>query len=403
MKYSSRHRIRRGAVIPLVALLLIPLLAMMAFSIDIGYAVAVRAELVNAADAAALAGVEQLYAPYQQWAIASTSSNKSTISSNAITLAKATVSSIASANKAGETNLNVVATDIDVGYTAANGTYYSGNSGSIPSTSFPNTVKVTLRRDNTSLPNSNGQLPLFFGPALGKSSLALTASATAVAYEGVVTSLQTGQGNGSLLPIAVDQTIWTDFYNKGASSSYVDSHSPTGSAWLQIYPGGTGKSQNGLLSLNGTKSSSDSYYAGSTAWIQAGPSSSDIAGMQSAGSLPLPTSGAGTTWPGGPGLKSTEISDFQADVNGQVYLLPLYDPTSSGTTTGGNGTYQITHFVPVTIVYAHYTGSKMDIAVLPAPGTPLSDPTAFFSNTTPLGTSTTSQLYVTSMAAKITQ
>src|SRR5581483_12355451 len=106
MQRSRRFQPRRAAVIPMVALLLVPLLAMMAFSIDLGYAVAVRAELVNAADAAALAGVQQLYAPYKQWAPA-TGSAKTSIYNNAITSAKATVTAIANANRAGGTSLQL--------------------------------------------------------------------------------------------------------------------------------------------------------------------------------------------------------------------------------------------------------------------------------------------------------
>ncbi len=401
MKFHSHNPVRGGAVIPMVALLLVPVLAMMAFSIDIGWAVAVRAELVNAADASALAGVEQLYSPYQQWMAASTS-NKSTICSNAITLAKATVTAVANANAAGGTTLKVVTADIDVGYTSANGTYYSGNAGSVPATAFPNTVKITLRRDSSSLPNSNGEVNLFFGPAVGRSSLPMSASSTAVAYEGMITSLQTGKGNGAVIPVAVDQTIWTSFYNSGSSSPYKDANSPASTPWLQIYPGGTGSSMDGLLSLNGSKAASENYYGGSTSWIQAGPTSADIASLQSAGDLPLPTSGAGETWASGPGLKSTLLSDFQTLVNGNVYLVPLYNPTAAGTTSGGNGTYQVTYFAPVKVVYAEGHGENMDIAIIPALGSPITDPTVVFSNVTPLGTSTSPQ-FVAPTAGKITQ
>src|SRR5438132_4631948 len=58
---------RQGAMVPLFALLLIPLLAMLAFSIDAGYMVLVRTDLQNTADAAALAGAEKLQALYVQY------------------------------------------------------------------------------------------------------------------------------------------------------------------------------------------------------------------------------------------------------------------------------------------------------------------------------------------------
>src|SRR5437660_1508861 len=51
---------RRGAVAPLMSILLIPFLAMAAFAVDIGWIVLAQSELQNAADAAALAAAQQL-------------------------------------------------------------------------------------------------------------------------------------------------------------------------------------------------------------------------------------------------------------------------------------------------------------------------------------------------------
>lgn len=409
MRLNRAKNLRRGVVIPFVALLLIPLLGMMAFSIDIGYAVEVRAALVNATDAASLAGVQQLYGPYQQWAAASANA-KGSIVSNAITLAKATATAVAKANKAGGSAVQLVAGDVDVGYTDAKGNYYSGNQGTIPSTAFPNTVMVTARRDNSSLPNSNGELSLFFGPIMGKSSLALTASATAMAYEGVITDFNSIKGvNGTLLPVAVDMSLWSDFYKNGVNSQYADPNAPSGTAWLQIYPGGTGASMDGLLSLDGSKAASNGYYSGGPpngGWIQNGPTSTDIANLRSAGDLPLPSSGAGQTWSSGPGMKSDLLSDFQALITTPPTprLLPLFDPNSSGTKGGGNGTYQIVYFVPVYVAYADGHGkANMDIAVSSASRPVTFDATAVVSNVTPMGTSTTSPEYVVPVAAKLTR
>jgi Flp pilus assembly protein TadG len=413
-------------VILFMAFLIIPLLAMMAFSVDLGYVIEVRAELVNATDAAALAGVQQLYAPYQQWLAAASTGNlvanltglqgsfgssQSAILSNAIALAKATATAVANSNRAGGASVQLVAADVDVGYTDASGKYYSGNQGKIPSANFPNTVIVSARRDNTNLPNSNGELSLFFGSVLGKKSMALTASATAVAYQGMVNDFKSSNGvNGTLLPIAVDMTTWTDFYTNGVNSLYADANAPSGTAWLQVYPGGTGSSMDGLLSLNGSKAASNGYYSGGPpggGWIECGPTSADITSLHTAGDLPLPTSGAGQTWASGPGMKSDLLGDFQALVTTPPTprLLPLYDPQSSGTTSGGNGTYQIVHFVPVYVVYAEGHGkANMDIAVIPAPGSVSFDPTAVVGGSAPLGTSsTTSQYYMVPTNAQITQ
>ena len=46
---------------------------------------------------------------------------------------------------------------------------------------------LTCRGNNTNVANgSNGELPLYFGPVLGKTSLPLTAFSKATAYEGVI-------------------------------------------------------------------------------------------------------------------------------------------------------------------------------------------------------------------------
>ena len=115
---------------------------MMAFSVDIGYTVAARAELVNAADAAALAGAQQLYTPYWQWQSA-TGSAKTTYYNNAIACAKASAVAVAGVNRSGGVVLQLSTSDVDVGYTDANGNYYSGNQGQISAGQFPNTVSVT--------------------------------------------------------------------------------------------------------------------------------------------------------------------------------------------------------------------------------------------------------------------
>jgi Flp pilus assembly protein TadG len=373
---------------------------MMAFSVDTGYMVEVRAELQRTADAAALGGIQQLYASYRSWQTAS-SASQSTIATTAISNAKATASAVAQNNQAGNVAIELVASDMDVGYTDGNGNYYSG--GAIPTGQYPNTVKVTARRDNTTLPNSNGELPLFFGPVLGMRSVALTASATATAYEGLITDLKSISGvNGDLLPVAVDAIRWTDFFQNGANSLYADPNSPPGQAWLQIHSGGLGTSMDGLLSVDGTKAPSQQSYDGSNGWIESGPSSADIAGLHAVGDLPLD---GGQSWSSGPGLKSSELQSFQALITAPptLRLLPIFDMYSPGTTNGGNGTYEIIAFVPVYVVYAQGQGqTNMDIAVVPAPGV-VTDPTAIITGILPLSSSSTSIQYLVPVAGKLSQ
>jgi Flp pilus assembly protein TadG len=143
-----------------MALLLIPLLAMMAFAIDIGWIDETQSDLQNAADAAALAGAQQLIGDSNnlnglvQYNLPG-QTNQATILSTAESNAKSAAKNYASYNSAGGVSSLVLSdSDIEFGFTDA-----SGNCTAAPTyTGFPNTVKVTLRRDS----QANGPLGLFF-------------------------------------------------------------------------------------------------------------------------------------------------------------------------------------------------------------------------------------------------
>jgi uncharacterized membrane protein len=170
----TQLRNRPAAVAPMAALLMTFMVGMLAFSIDVGYMAAVQAELQNAADAAALAAVEQLQSPFVQF-YAPGQTNQQSIYNTVTTDTKSSSSPIPTAqqyayyNLAGGVNVSVPAADISF-------SFYDGTTFSSPSlTNFPNTVNVTTRRDNT----ANTPLSLFFGQIFGVSTVNLTATASA--------------------------------------------------------------------------------------------------------------------------------------------------------------------------------------------------------------------------------
>src|SRR5437588_2711776 len=114
----SPHRTdRRGAVAPLLALLLIPILGMVAFSIDVGYMIVVRTELQNAADAAAMAGAQQLMTPYATYYTPGQTAAQQLLTYNtAVSMAKATAKAVSTKNTAGSVNINLQDGDVKVGY-----------------------------------------------------------------------------------------------------------------------------------------------------------------------------------------------------------------------------------------------------------------------------------------------
>src|SRR5207244_2287140 len=96
--------------------------------------------------------------------------NKTTLRSGAVTLATNTAKTYATYNNAGGVNMTLLDADIECGYTSSAGAYTSYASNS---TNYPNTVKVTARRDTT----ANNPLSLFFAPVLGISQMNMNATA----------------------------------------------------------------------------------------------------------------------------------------------------------------------------------------------------------------------------------
>ena len=224
---------RRGAVIVLMAICTIILLAVAAFSIDIGWATLSQSGLQNAADSAAAAAAAALNQSYSTYSLPSQSSTSSVIS-NAQSTATSWATNYASYNGSADlASLNLSSSDVIFSYSNSSG----GLSTSF--TGYPNTVTVTLRRNGS----ANTMLPMFFASAIGTKSLSQTATSSATIYTGVITSFNAnGGGEGSsggyggwgtsysssgssstynnlLLPVAMDAVAWANFVNTGASPS----------------------------------------------------------------------------------------------------------------------------------------------------------------------------------------
>jgi Flp pilus assembly protein TadG len=388
MKLPSQNDLRRAAVIPFFALMLVPLLGMLAFSIDAGYMALVRSDLQNAADAAALAGAEQLQSLYVQYNQPGQTS-QSSILTNATTNSSAsspmaTAIRFASYNKAGNVYLSVPNTDVSFGFLDALGHYTS------PYTGFPNTVQVTVRRDS----NANGSLGLFFGPVLGMSSIDLTATARATIYGAPVNSLQAIAGvDAHILPVALDYTFWDQFYASGQSpDGTIHLNSSNNLPELQVYPyAKNAPGSFGLVDVGPPATDSPAFRN----WIDTGETPNDINYLVNNNLVPVSMQSP-QPWLVGTGITSTLLSNFQS-VEGEPNLIPLfkaaqYPDASNGNTyiaasgTGSNASYQIVGFVGVTISNAAATGNNnMTISIQPAA---VVDPTAVLTGATPAGTQT---------------
>lgn len=407
-------RNRRAAVAPLAALLMTFLVGMLAFSIDIGYICSVQAELQDAADAAALAGAQQLQNPFvAYYSPGITESQQQSIYTTVTTDTSSPLSPIPTAqqyaayNQAGGVYVQVPTTDVSF-------QYYDGTTFSAPNYSsnfFPNTVTVKTRRDKV----SNGPLGLFFAPIFGLSSTSLTAAASATIYAGDVSSLQVIPGvNAHILPVALDVNAWTNFANGNFSSPWVSGVVTTasnGNSQLQVYIQNTNTPGSfGLLDVGVPSNNAPAFRN----WIDNGTTPNDISYLLNNELLPVSLT-VPKQWKCGPGLTSTLLSNFQSQV-GEANLIPLFVPVSpTGSTAptasnyvaasnnGQGATYAIVGFAGVKISQAQGSGGNMTISIQPAA---IVDPTAVILNASParagqktvFGTSQT-----TFVSAKLTQ
>jgi Flp pilus assembly protein TadG len=131
---------------PLAAVLMIFLIAMVAFAVDIGWIVLAKTNLQNTADSAALAGADPLMNGYVQYNLTSNSATKAAILTASLASARTYAKNFASYNSAGGvSSLTLNDSDIEFGFMDA-----SNNYTPMPTyTGFPNTIKVTMRLDNT--------------------------------------------------------------------------------------------------------------------------------------------------------------------------------------------------------------------------------------------------------------
>lgn len=402
---------RRGAIALLTGLLSIPLLSMVAFAVDLGWILHTQNELQAAADAAALAGAPYLADGWvQYYAPGQSATNKASILKSAQARASQAAIDFAGYNTAGNAKLTLLQSDIEFGYTDAGYNYTSLSSYN----GFPNTLKVTLRRDST----ANTSLALFFGPVLGVNSVNLTASAAATLQAGIIqgfgttssssnATLNSFETNSMILPMTYDINHWNNFLATGQSPDGTTGTDASGNPTLSVYPSVKFVGNFGLLSLDQGNDGASTI----SNWISNGVSSSDLQYEYSAGLLPFPATPPSTpNWNGNAGLRTSDIQAANGAV-GQTYLMPLFKPVNPGTAPlytdyqAGTGTgtgydYIIVGFVGVKIV----TMANRNITVQPAA---VVDSNASYSSVTiatpPTSGSGSTTLQTTFAAPRLTQ
>jgi Flp pilus assembly protein TadG len=378
-------------VLPLTAIMMVFLVALIALAVDLGWIMAVHVQMQAAADSAALAGTQKLLdASYLQGTnAANTGAAADTAMANANTAAQ----TFAHKNSAGGVSLTLALNedasgkvdndpngDIVCGYLASPSNQAQAmvvtNPGVGP---YPNSVQVTVHRDSV----RNGSLGLFFAPALGVRFFDLRAKATA-SYESTIGGFQVhakGPATCKLLPFALSATAWSNasgdpWYDgtqpaglmqgtgsdnftrsSGGSVTGPAPSAPDGIREVTLVPlsNGQGNGGGGLQPGNFGTLTIGPMTGGMTDLnriIQNGPNAADLS-IYPGGRLQLDPTTHTLTLSGNTGISGACAGAVNAIV-GQARVLPLYSGVSG---TGSSCQYTIVAFVGVTVLDCNLTGS----------------------------------------------
>ncbi len=243
MSSIARPIRRRGQVAVLTAISLTTLMGFGALAVDLGYGYAVKADLQNAADSAALAGVSMLI---DSDMLLSGYDPTSSIVAEAQAMG---AQALSSANLADGAAVQICSADITIG-----GLIDPTNASEAINVNAAawNTVEVTVRRDA----NCNGEIDTFFANIFGFSSVPVTAAATAFVSDKFSGFHPQSSGTGPLTPFAISKTFYEQQLASGPDSwswdpvSETPQPSPDGIGEIWIFPSSNSNGNGNFGTLN---------------------------------------------------------------------------------------------------------------------------------------------------------
>jgi Flp pilus assembly protein TadG len=352
---TKKHRVRRrGNVLVLCALLMVGLLAMVAFAVDIGYILVAKDQLQRTADASALAAAWELVdatAP-----MGGSPTGGSAMSTNARNVA----SQYANYNQVLKHAPALSSSDVVVG------TMQNPQDPTCPLVAggtAPNAVQVRVRRTA----DQNGEVNLFFAPVLGVEKVGTEATATA-ALVNSISGWKTPADNSNLelLPFALDEDTWNNLVNSGVGTDSWKYNATTktvtagsdGIKEVNLYPQGTGSPGNrGTVDIGSSNNSTNDI----ARQIVYGVSKADMSYFPDG---KLQFNSDGKLYLNGDTGISAGVKDELASIIGQPRIIPIFRSVSG---PGNNATYTIVKFVGVRILEVKLTGSMTSKKVMIQP------------------------------------
>jgi Flp pilus assembly protein TadG len=369
-------RFRRGAAVVLFGLLLPVFIGFVALSVDVSMIAVAQGQLRTAADAAALAGAQQLASENRVRGATTLTAEISGANSVAQTFARKNkvlnTAPVLLANIGNASSGQIV-----VGYLDPTNPTSTLNASSSLATSF-NLVQVTLNRDA----GHGGPVPTIFGQLMGYSGANVTVKSTATAEAFSVSGFKSsGSLDADLLPIVLDKTTWqammanttTDQYTYNASNNTVTSGAD-GVTESQLYPVANGSPGNwGTINVGVTSNSASVLGA----QIRYGITPSQLATFpNSTIALDMINDPPSITFSGDPGISAGIKDDLEAII-GQPRIVPIYDQNGDN---GNNAWYRVIAFQQARILSVNFQGNPKYVIIQPCLTT---DPTAIAGSAQP--------------------
>ena len=314
---KTRHT-RNGNVATLLCFLSIPLLGLLAFSVDYGFLLYIRTDLQRTADQAATAAVRDLIpAPDGTQDLAKV---------------RATVREYVRLNLGDEFVVNDE--DIEIGrYDPA--TIYS--SVTLKNDGVFDTVRVTIRRNDL----TNNSVSLYFARLFKTNHSDVSASATAVLQK----AKYIGPGT-AILPVAIEQKAWNRINTGDVLRIYGDGR-------LESASGGNIPGNWGTIDIGATSNSTNTIKR----QIETGLSQGDLDSLHRQGVIPSSEyiDGASTIEPNGDtGFSGGIKNSLDAEI-GNTKVLPIY---KKATGQGGRLTFEVVGWAVAKIYATHWNGGK---------------------------------------------
>jgi Flp pilus assembly protein TadG len=355
-KSRSRQRAkRRGTILVLSALMMIVMLAAVAFAVDLGFVFNCRNQMQRCADASAMAATWELIDEQGPEGFSSAAQMEAA--------ARSTAGVYAALNQVTLAEPALAVEDVEVGYLAEPS---NPNCPLVPASgsTMPNAVRVRIQRTA----DQNGEVPLYFARTLGQESIPLVTEATAALLNSFGGFKMPADGsNLQMLPFALDVDTWNGLMNGVGTDLYCyDAESgecipgSDGILEVNLYPQGTGSPGNrGTVDIGGSSNSTSDI----ARQIVEGINSDDMQSLADQGrSLELDENGQ-LPLNGDTGI-SAGVKDELEAIIGEPRIIPIFQ---SVTGPGNNAEYSICMFAGVRIMHVKLTGSMSSKKVLIQP------------------------------------